>query len=84
MPCRSSLNAMACLFQGIIVGLGALTVMELGAPLRTKASVPDSFEQRFSLMICSSLCRLHGNGSDPNSAFRSGRSTSRRLAAVHP
>jgi hypothetical protein len=45
MPCRSSLNAMACLFQGIVVGLGALTVMELGTPSRTKTSVPDPFVQ---------------------------------------
>ncbi|SRR6266404_9329728 len=45
MPRCSSLNAMACLFQGIVVGLGALTVMELGTPSRTKTSVPDSFEQ---------------------------------------
>ena len=45
MPRCSSLNAMACLFRGIVVGLGALTVMELGTPSRTKTSVPDSFEQ---------------------------------------
>jgi hypothetical protein len=30
MPCRSSLNAIACLFQGIVVGLGALTVIDCG------------------------------------------------------
>src|SRR5438552_7493021 len=35
----------ACLFQGIVVGLGALTVMGLGTPSRTKTSVPDPFEQ---------------------------------------
>jgi hypothetical protein len=45
MPCRSPLNAMARLFQGIVVGLGALTVMELGTPSHTKTSVPDPFEQ---------------------------------------
>jgi len=45
MPCPSWLNAMACLFQGIVVGLGALTVMELGTPSPTKTSVPDTFAQ---------------------------------------
>jgi len=45
MPCRSPLNAMARLFQGIVVGLGALTVMELGTPSHTKTSVPDPFVQ---------------------------------------
>jgi hypothetical protein len=45
MPCRTPLNAMARLFQGIVVGLGALTVMELGTPSHTKTSVPDPFEQ---------------------------------------
>ena len=45
MPCSSPLNAMARLFQGIVVGLGALTVMELGTPSHTKTSVPDPFAQ---------------------------------------
>ena len=45
MPCGSPLNAMARLFQGIVVGLGALTVMDLGTPSHTKTSVPDPFAQ---------------------------------------
>ena len=45
MPCRSPLNAMARLFQGIVVGLGALTIMDLGTPSPTKTSVPDPFVQ---------------------------------------
>jgi hypothetical protein len=36
---------MACLFQGIVVGLGALTVMELGTPSGAKTSVPDPIVQ---------------------------------------
>jgi hypothetical protein len=36
---------MARLFQGIVVGLGALTVMDLETPSPTKTSVPDPFAQ---------------------------------------